>query len=75
MRNEPEPQAGSRLRSLAALFRRFVFQQLANRVLNDVIDDVGGCVINTACFLDLWFVFNFCLMPLGEPDDLPRNCS
>ena len=56
-----------------SLLRCFVFQQFADSILDDVIDDVSGCVINAARFLDLWFVFDLGLMAFGEPDDLAEK--
>src|SRR5439155_19847786 len=55
------------------LFRGFVLEKFADRVLDDVIDDVGGRVINAARFLDFWFVFDFGLMAFGEPDDFAEK--
>ncbi len=55
------------------LFRRFVFQQFADGVLNDVIDDVGRRVIDAARFLDLRLVVDSCLMSFGEADDFAEE--
>jgi hypothetical protein len=55
------------------LFRRFVFQQFAHRVFDDVIDDVSGRVINAARFLNLGFIFDFSLVAFGKPDDFTEK--
>ncbi len=61
------------MRSLAACFGRFVLKQLADGVLDDVIDDVRGRVVNAARFFDFRFVFDFCAMAFGEPDDFAEK--
>ena len=71
------PRAAGRIEDaeFGCLFRRFVFEQCADGVLNDVIDDVSRRVVNAPGFLDLRFVFDFGLVAFREADDLPRNCS
>ena len=61
------------MRNFAACFRRFVFEQFADCVLDDVIDDVGGRVINAARFLDFGFVFDSRLMPFGKTNDFAEK--
>ena len=41
--------------------------------LDDVIDDVGGRVVDAACFLDLGLFFDFCPMSFGETDDFAEE--
>ena len=59
--------------SLADLLRRLALAQRADRVLDDVLDDVGGRVIDAAGFLDLRLLFDLRLMPGRKPDDLAEK--
>src|SRR5438105_4703348 len=82
-RNEPEPHAGSRMRSLAAsagvrpvpLSRKAGRggQRFSHRVLDDVIDDVAGRVVVAAGLLHLGLVFDFGLMLLGQANHLAEE--
>ena len=42
-------------------------------MLDDVLDDIGGRVIDAAGFLDLRLLFHLRLMPSREPDDLSEE--
>jgi len=50
-----------------------VFQEFADGVLDDVIDDVGGGVVNAAGFFDFGFVFDFGAVGFGEGDDFAEE--
>jgi hypothetical protein len=51
------------------LFRRFVFDQFADGIL----DDVSGSVINATGFLYFRFVFDLRLMAFSEPNDFAEK--
>src|SRR4051794_7446054 len=55
------------------LFRRFVLEQFADRLLDDVLDDVSGRVVDATGFLDLRLVFYFRAVPFSERDDLAEK--
>src|SRR5664280_1449369 len=73
MRNEPEPHAGSSTRIFANSFGVFPLNQFSDRVLHDVIDDVGWGVIDTACFFNLRFRLNLHLPSRSNADHLPEK--
>src|SRR5437773_2478528 len=52
--------------------RRFI-QELSNRLLDDVFDDVGGRVINAAGFLDFRLFLNNRAMAFRQPDDFAEK--
>jgi hypothetical protein len=58
---------------LRRLFRRFVFEQFVDGVLDDVIDNVSGRVIYAACFLNFRFVFDFGAMAFGQANNLAEK--
>ena len=55
------------------LLGRLAFAQCTDGVLDDVLDDIGRRVIDTARFLDLRLLLHLRLMPGREPDDLPQK--
>ena len=58
---------------LGDLLRRLALAQRADCVSDDVLDDVGGRVIDAAGFLDLRLLFDLGLMAGGEPDDFAKE--
>src|SRR2546426_5985768 len=48
-------------------------KQLSHGVLDDVIDDVGGRVINAAGLFDLRFFLNDGAMSFRQPDDFAKE--
>ena len=48
-------------------------EQFADGVLDDVVDDVGGGVIDAAGFFDFGFVFDFGAVGFGEGDDFAEE--
>ena len=73
--NEERSGAAGRIDNaqFGGLLRRLLLQQFADGVLDDVIDDVRGRVINAARFFDLGFVFDLRLMAFGEADDFAEE--
>src|SRR5437588_1561000 len=51
---------------------RFAFQNPTERLADDVADDVGRRVVNTACLLDFWLFLNSRRLP-GQGDDFPEK--
>jgi len=51
--------------------RSLLLQEFPNGVLDDVVHDVLGCVVDSPGFLYLGLVFHLGLVPWGEPDHLP----
>ena len=51
----------------------FSFQQFADRVFHDVVDDIGGRVINAAGFADFGFLFHPRRAAFAEFDDLAEE--
>ena len=47
----------------------------SDRLLDDVIHDVGGRVVDAARLLDLRFLLDLGLVAGGEADDLAEECS
>ena len=58
---------------VGSLLRRRPLQQLADRVLDDVVNDVGGRVVDAAGLLDLRLVLDLGAVPLRQPDDLAEE--
>ena len=73
MRNEPEPQAGSRMRSSAACFGVLPSSSLPTVFFDDVVDDVGRRVVDAAGLLDLGLVLDLGLMAGREADHLAEE--
>ena len=48
-------------------------EKFADRVLDDVVDDVGRCVVDTAGFANLGFFFDFGVVGGREGDDLSEE--
>src|SRR5437762_2373550 len=69
----PGAAGGVENAELGGLFGTLVFQQLANRVLDDVIDDIRRCVVDTASFLDFRLILDLCLMASGQTNDLAEE--
>ena len=46
------------MRSFRRLLGRFAFQQFADRVFDDVVDDISGRVVDAAGFADFGLLFN-----------------
>ena len=55
---------------LLRLPRGLAIEQLAHRLLDDVVDDVGGRVVDAAGLLDLGFVLHYRTVALGESNYL-----
>ena len=55
--------------------RRFAFEEFADRVFNDVFDDVRWRVIDAARFADFGLLLDLGAVAGREADALPRNCS
>jgi len=53
--------------------RRLAFHQFPDRVGDDVIDNISGCVIHPAGFAHLGFFFNFHLVAGRQADDLTQE--
>ncbi len=76
MRKDPEPQAGSSMRMSArtAARPRFLpFEELAHRILHDVIHDIRWRVVDAARLLDLRLFLYPGPMPRCEVDDLAQE--
>ena len=58
---------------LCCLVGRFSLEQYPNRVFHNVIDDIGGRVINAAGFADLGFVFDPRHSAAGQLDDFAQK--
>ena len=62
------------MRSLARpAFGDFAFEQLADGVLDDVIDDVGGRVVDAAGLADLGLFLDLGLVAGGQADHLAQE--
>src|ERR1035437_10491096 len=55
------------------LLRGFSFQELADSALDDVIHDVGRCVVDASSLLDFRLELNLYLARRGNPDNLPEK--
>ena len=73
MRKEPEPQAGSRILSLAACLGVLPSSSLPTVCLDDVVHDVGGRVVDAAGLLDLGLFLDHGAVAFGEADDLAEE--
>ncbi len=55
------------------LLSRFAFQQFFHCVLDNIINNVRGRVINAASFLDFRLVLDFCVVTSGEANHLAEE--
>src|SRR3989304_5068936 len=67
------PRGGIEEPQLARLGRRLAFQELAHRVLDDIVDNICRGVIYPPSLADLRLLLDFGLMAFGEPDDLAQE--
>ena len=58
---------------LGDLLRSLVFTELADRIPDDVLDDIGRRVIDTAGLLDFRFFLDLCLMTGSETNDFAEE--
>ena len=59
---------------LRSFLGRFAFKEFADGVLDDVADDVCGCVVDAACFADFGFFLNLGAAALASKrDDLTEE--
>ena len=74
MRNEPEPQAGSRILQLGRpAWGVLPSSKFADGLLDDVVHDVGGRVIDAAGLLDFGLVLDHRAVAFGQADDLAEE--
>ena len=73
MRKEPEPQAGSRILSLAACLGVLPSSSLPTVCLDDVVHDVGGRVIDAAGLPDFGLFLDLGAVAFGQADDFAEE--